>query len=192
MIKKKLNDLMVNPTATAMDDTDQIVNGNLENIKFRAFKYTITSVWSIILIKESVAVVEEAEMPASEKELKGDEEMSKLTVYLNNTAVNDSQTEQTLEAISTQVDVLSEIYHLVNKRACDFGFKCRVIERDGKRMACIFQIQIGFAAHEAGLRDGDLILAVDGESLEAMSESTILAKLAGKSDQIDLLIVKTA
>lgn len=50
-------------------------------------------------------------------------------------------------------------------------------------------VRPGLPADRAGLRDGDYILEVNGESLENMEHDAVVNKISSNPNQVDLLVV---
>lgn len=83
----------------------------------------------------------------------------------------------------------------LDSRSSNYGFDFRVLEINDesgnllRRVPRIFRVEIGMSAHLAGLRDGDYILEINGESTELMEHETVEKKLFQSLNEVDLVTV---
>lgn len=72
-------------------------------------------------------------------------------------------------------------------RADQYGFDFKTLKSEGRHVAN--NVRPGLPAERAGLRDGDYILEVNGESLEGMEHDAVVNKISSNPTQVDLLVV---
>lgn len=76
---------------------------------------------------------------------------------------------------------------LDSSRSSKFGLDYRILEIDGRQVPRIYRVEIGLSAHQAGLRDGDYILSINGESTANMSQEQVDEKIkSGELSAIEL------
>lgn len=72
-------------------------------------------------------------------------------------------------------------------RSDQYGFDFKTLKSEGRQVAN--NVRPRLPAYRAGLRDGDYILEVNGESLENMDHDAIVNKISSNPIQVDLLVV---
>lgn len=76
----------------------------------------------------------------------------------------------------------------LDSRSSKFGFDFRILEIGWRYVPRIYRVEIGLSAHEAGLRDGDFILSVNGESTENMTLEEVAEKIRSCPNEIELQV----
>ena len=74
-----------------------------------------------------------------------------------------------------------------NTREDHYGFEFKTLKNEGKHIAN--NVRAGFPADKAGLRDGDYILEVNGESIDSIEHDAVVNKISAYPKQVDLLVV---
>ena len=74
-----------------------------------------------------------------------------------------------------------------SNRSDPYGFDFKTLKSEGRHVAN--NVRPGLPADRAGLRDGDYILEVNGESLEGMEHDAVVNKISKNPNQVDLLVV---
>ena len=74
-----------------------------------------------------------------------------------------------------------------NARDDQYGFDFKTLKNEGKHIAN--NVRAGFPADRAGLRDGDYILEVNGESIDSIEHDAVVNKISAYPKQVDLLVV---
>jgi hypothetical protein len=83
---------------------------------------------------------------------------------------------------------ITRFCHLVRSSRTDqYGFDFKTLKNEGRHIAN--NVRAGLPADRAGLRDGDFILQVNGESLEGMEHDAVVNKISSNPTQVDLLVV---
>lgn len=72
-------------------------------------------------------------------------------------------------------------------RADQYGFDFKTLKNEGKHVAN--NVRADFPADRAGLRDGDYILEVNGESIDNIEHDSVVTKISAQPTQVDLLVV---
>lgn len=72
-------------------------------------------------------------------------------------------------------------------RSNQYGFDFNTLRSEGRHAAT--NVRPGLPADLAGLRDGDYILEVNGESPENMEHDAVVKKISSNPTQVDLLVV---
>ena len=76
----------------------------------------------------------------------------------------------------------------ISNNISDFGFNFRKLINDDYHV--VTNVFPNFPAHESGIRKGDYILEVNGESINQLPHNSVMKKMNSYSDYVDLLIVK--
>ena len=74
-----------------------------------------------------------------------------------------------------------------DSRADQYGFDFKTLKNEGKHVAN--NVREDFPADKAGLRDGDYILEVNGESIDNIEHDSVVTKISAQPTQVDLLVV---
>jgi len=72
-------------------------------------------------------------------------------------------------------------------RADQYGFDFKTLKNEGKHVAN--NVRPDYPADRAGLRDGDYILEVNGESIDSIEHDSVVSKISAQPTQVDLLVV---
>lgn len=72
-------------------------------------------------------------------------------------------------------------------RADQYGFDFKTLKNEGKHVAN--NVRSDYPADRAGLRDGDFILEVNGESIDSIEHDSVVNKISAQPTQVDLLVV---
>lgn len=72
-------------------------------------------------------------------------------------------------------------------RSDQYGFDFKTLKNEGKHVAN--NVRPDFPADKAGLRDGDYILEVNGESIDNIEHDSVVTKISAQPTQVDLLVV---
>lgn len=74
------------------------------------------------------------------------------------------------------------------ERREQYGFDFKTIKYESRHVA--MNVREGYPADRAGLRDDDIILEVNGESVHGMDHEAVVKKIASNPNQVDLFVVK--
>lgn len=97
-------------------------------------------------------------------------------------------TVEPIKSIITYDKAAPRFCHLVrSSRSDQYGFDFKTLKTEGRHIAN--NVRPGLPADKAGLRDGDFILEVNGESLENMEHDAVVNKISNNPTQVDLLVV---
>lgn len=72
-------------------------------------------------------------------------------------------------------------------REDQYGFDFKTLKNEGKHVAN--NVRPGYPADKAGLRDGDYILEVNGQSVDGIEHDAVVNKISSNPKQVDLLVV---
>ncbi len=85
-------------------------------------------------------------------------------------------------------DVLPRLCRLSrNDRNDQYGFDFKTLKSDGMHVAK--NVRDGLPAAVAGLREGDYILEVNGESIDGIEHEQVVKKISARPTMVDLLAV---
>ena len=68
-----------------------------------------------------------------------------------------------------------------------YGFDFKTLKNEGKHIAN--NVRENYPADIAGLKDGDFILEVNGESIDGMEHDAVVNKISAHHTKVDLLVV---
>jgi S1-C subfamily serine protease len=89
--------------------------------------------------------------------------------------------------IEKQVDVLPRLCCLTrNNRECEYGFSLRTLKSNGLHVA--IDVSKSLPASISGLREGDFILEINGESIDGMEHSQVVQLFNTRPTSVDLLV----
>lgn len=74
-----------------------------------------------------------------------------------------------------------------NSRNDQYGFDFKTLKSEGRHVA--HKVRPGLPADQAGLRDGDYILEVNGTNLDGMEHDAVVSRISANPNQVDLLVV---
>ena len=72
-------------------------------------------------------------------------------------------------------------------RGDQYGFDFKTLRNEGRHVAN--NVRLSFPADVAGLKDGDYILEVNGESVDGVEHDSVIGKISAKPNEVDLLVV---
>ena len=89
--------------------------------------------------------------------------------------------------IEKQVDVLPRLCCLTrNNRECEYGFSLRTLKSNGLHVA--IDVSKSLPASISGLKEGDFILEINGESIDGMEHSQVVQLFNTRPTSVDLLV----
>lgn len=56
----------------------------------------------------------------------------------------------------------------------------------------LWDVDVGLPAEQAGMKDGDRLLAVNGESIEGLDHKQTVLRILARDDQVTLLVIDPA
>ena len=74
-----------------------------------------------------------------------------------------------------------------SSRDDQYGYDFKTLKSEGRHVAN--NVRAGLPAQRAGLRDGDYILEVNGESIDRMEHDAVVARISQHPTQVDLMVV---
>jgi predicted metalloprotease with PDZ domain len=72
-------------------------------------------------------------------------------------------------------------------REDQYGFDFKTLRTEGRHVAN--NVRMGYPADKAGLRDGDYILEVNGDSTDGMEHDAVVNRISKHPNQVELLVV---
>ena len=90
--------------------------------------------------------------------------------------------------IEKQVDVLPRLCCLTrNNRECEYGFSLRTLKSNGLHVA--IDVSKSLPASISGLKEGDFILEINGESIDGMEHSQVVQLVSTRPTSVHLLTI---
>lgn len=91
-------------------------------------------------------------------------------------------------SVKDQEEILPRLCRLSRKDSNDqYGFDFKTLKSDGMHVAK--NVREGLPAHMAGLKEGDYILEVNGESIDGVEHESVVKKISARPSMVDLLAV---
>uniref|UniRef100_A0A8C5IS15 PDZ domain-containing protein n=1 Tax=Junco hyemalis TaxID=40217 RepID=A0A8C5IS15_JUNHY len=82
-------------------------------------------------------------------------------------------------------------FYLLTKESTEtFGFCLH--EELGCQGQFLWDVDVGLPAEQAGMREGDRVLAVNGESIEGLDHEQTVHRIRAREDQVTLLVIDPA
>ncbi|NXF36466.1 NHRF4 protein, partial [Nyctibius bracteatus] len=136
-----------------------------------------------------------AEHPASPFQLK--QSGSKVTLLVASSAVEEFYRLRGLRVTAALADTswlpfkVREL-HMV-KGPAGYGFLLKEDDcRSGGTGQFLWDVDAGLPAEQAGMREGDRLLAVNGESIEGLDHQQTVLRIRARDDQVTLLVIDPA
>ena len=73
-----------------------------------------------------------------------------------------------------------------NNRECEYGFSLRTLKSNGLHVA--IDVSKSLPASISGLKEGDFILEINGESIDGMEHSQVVQLFNTRPTSVDLLV----